>query len=151
MSADPIQHILVPHDFSETAEHALEYALALASRLGAKVTILHTYEVVSYGYAEGIAFTADMVRELERAARATLEGVAVRARRKGVEVGVELRQGSPWVEILAFAEQSRPDLIVMGTHGRKGFTRMLLGSVTDRVLRAAPCPVLAVRDGGAPK
>jgi nucleotide-binding universal stress UspA family protein len=139
-----IRRILVPHDFSETAERALAFALDLADKLGARVTLMHAYEVPSYAFPEGPALTAEMAGTLERAARAAIEGVAERARRPGVELDIELRQGIPWSEIVRLAKDSNADLVVMGTHGRRGFARMLLGSVAEKVVRTAPCPVLTV-------
>jgi len=139
-----IQRILVPHDFSETAERALTFALDLAEKLGAGVTVMHAYEIPSFGYPGGPGMSVEMAGQIERAARAALEGVASRARRPGVEVGSTLRQGVPWSEIVAVVQETKADLVVMGTHGRRGFARMLLGSVAEKVVRTAPCPVVTV-------
>jgi nucleotide-binding universal stress UspA family protein len=140
------RHILVPHDFSDTAEHALSFAVDLASKLGADITLVHAYEVPNYGYPDGVAVAVDVVGNIQRAAESALEGVATRVRRSGVEVRALLRQGAPWSEIDASAEETRADLIVMGTHGRHGLARALLGSVAEKVVRTAPCPVLTVRE-----
>jgi nucleotide-binding universal stress UspA family protein len=140
----PIRHILVPHDFSDTAEHALAFALELAERLRAKVTIMHSYEVPAYGFPEAPGVTPEMARQIERAAGAALAAVAERSRRPGVDVQTVLRQGSAWTEIVAVAAETHANLLVMGTHGRRGFTRLLLGSVAEKVVRTAPCPVLTV-------
>jgi nucleotide-binding universal stress UspA family protein len=140
----PIRHILVPHDFSDTAAHALTFALNLAERLGTRVTVMHAYEVLSYAFPEGPALTVEMAAQIEGAARTALEGIVSRARRPGVEVGMALRQGHPWSEIIALAKEAKADLIVMGTHGRRGLSRMLLGSVAERVVRMSPCPVLTM-------
>lgn len=141
----PIRRLLVPHDFSDTAQHAMDLGLELARKLGASVTVMHVYELPSYGFPDGPAMTADMAGRIEHVARRALEGVAGRARDAGVDVQSVLRQGLAWTEIVAVAEETKADMIVMGTHGRRGFTRMLLGSVAERVVRAAPCPVLTVR------
>src|ERR1700687_6173648 len=95
----PIKHIVVAHDFSEMADHALGYALDLAETLGARVTIVHAYEVPMYGYPEGPALTVEMAAQIERAALNGLENVAKRFRRPGVEVGTTLRHGPAWSEI----------------------------------------------------
>jgi nucleotide-binding universal stress UspA family protein len=140
----PLRHILVPHDFSETAEHALAFALDLARKLDASIILTHVYELPTYGFPNGPAMTAEMAAHIERAARTALEGVASRVQSRAVNVGAVLRQGAPWSEIVALAKEARIDLIVMGTHGRRGFARVLLGSVAEKVVRMAPCPVLTV-------
>jgi nucleotide-binding universal stress UspA family protein len=144
MSASTPQHILVPHDFSETAQYALSFALDLAGKLGARVTVMHAYEVVPAGYAEGVWATAEMLNQVGGAARAALDGVVERSSRPGVEVGGLLRQGPAWSEINSATQQVGADLIVMGTHGRHGFARALLGSVAEKVVRTAPCPVVTL-------
>jgi nucleotide-binding universal stress UspA family protein len=136
---------LVPHDFSEKAERGLSYALDLASRLGARVTIVHSYED-PYGYAESIAFSTEMLAAIERAAQKGLDEVLARAQHSGVAVRAVLRSGTPWREIDALASEMKADLIVMGTHGRGGIVRALLGSVAEKVVRTAGCPVITVRD-----
>jgi nucleotide-binding universal stress UspA family protein len=139
-----IRHILVPHDFGETAQHAFDFAMDLADKLGAKVTVVHAYEVPVYGFPDGVVLTAEMSGQIERAARAALDGVAARGRRPSVDVQVALRQGAAWSEIDAAAQQLEADLIVMGTHARRGVARALLGSVAEKVVRTSPVPVLTV-------
>jgi nucleotide-binding universal stress UspA family protein len=149
MSPSPltIRRILVPHDFSDTAARALDYALALAERLGASVTVVHAYEIPVYGFPEGPIVTAEMAGQIEAAARGAIEAVAKRSARPGVEVDFVLRQGPAWSEIQAIAKEIRADLVVIGSHGRRGLSRALLGSVAEKVVRTAPCPVLTVRAG----
>jgi nucleotide-binding universal stress UspA family protein len=146
-----IKHILVPHDFSDTAEHALSFALNLAEKLGSRVTILHVSDVPSYAFPEGPALTVQMIGEIESAAKVALEAVAVRARRPGVALDTQLRQGSPWREIEAAAREMKTDLIAIGTHGRRGLARALLGSVAEKVVRTAPCAVLTVHAPETPR
>jgi nucleotide-binding universal stress UspA family protein len=143
-SAQKIQRILVPHDFEEPAESALAYALTLAEKLGARVTLLHAYDIPTYGYPEMAAAAIEFGTEIERRAVETLDKIARDARRTGVEVDAKVEQGSAWMKILDAAEKLPADLIVMGTHGRKGMPRLLLGSVAEKVVRSAPCPVLTV-------
>jgi nucleotide-binding universal stress UspA family protein len=145
MSTPIPQHILVPHDFSEAAEHALSYALDLAGRLGARLTIVHAFED-PYAVAESVQYSAEMLGVIEGAARTALDGVVARARRSGVAIEGVLRQGRAWSEIDAAAVAAKADLIVMGTHGRRGVSRALLGSVAEKVIRTAPCPVLTVHE-----
>jgi nucleotide-binding universal stress UspA family protein len=139
------KHLLVAHDFSETAERALDYAIELAAKLGAQVTVLHAYEIPTYGYPEGIALTAEVMGDIQRISEEGLQAVVTRSRRPGLKVSSILRQGPAWSEIDAVAKDHGVDLIVMGTHGRKGISRALLGSVAEKVVRTAPCPVLTVR------
>jgi nucleotide-binding universal stress UspA family protein len=142
MSTSIPRHILVPHDFSDTAEHALSLATALAEKLGAHITLMHAYEIPAY--PDSVMMTAEVAASIRRAAQGALEGVAARARRPGVEVQAILREGRSWSEINATAKETHADLIVMGTHGRHGLARALIGSVAEKVVRTAPCPVLTV-------
>ena len=140
-----IKRILVPHDFSDAAQNALELALDLAQRLGAQVTVMHAYEYPVLVYPEGPILTPDLVRDIERAAQAALDRVVSGAGRPGVTVDGALRQGSAWSEILAAAKDRQVDLIVLGTHGRRGLSRALLGSVAEKIVRTSQWPVLTVR------
>jgi nucleotide-binding universal stress UspA family protein len=142
MSTSIPRHILVPHDFSDTAEHALSFAIAIAEKLGAHITLMHAYEIPAY--PDSVLMTAELAGSITRAALGALDAVAGRARRPGVEVQALLRQGRPWSEINAAANETHADLIVMGTHGRHGLARALIGSVAEKVVRTAPCPVLTV-------
>jgi nucleotide-binding universal stress UspA family protein len=143
-AASDIRRILVPDDFSATARHAMDYALDLARRLGASVCVLHAYEVPVYGFPEGAALTADLAGQIREASNAALDSIVTAARKTGVEVDSMLRQGPAWSEIQAAANEWKADLIVIGTHGRRGLSRALLGSVAEKVVRTAPCPVLTV-------
>lgn len=139
--------IVVPTDFSECAEEAWTRAQSLAEAFGSELVLAHVL-VEAPLYAEG-PFTMDHVRKVHEAARKwaqeTLETRANKARSKGLKVRVALRTGRPYQEIVAVATDERADLVVIGTHGRGGLDRVLLGSVADRVVRLAPCPVLTVR------
>lgn len=139
-----VEHIVVAHDFSDAAHHALAYALDLAESLGARVTVMHAFEIPVYGFPESPAMSSDYAGEIERASRKALDGVVDRARRPGVPVLGVLRNGVAWSEIDAVAKEYRADLLVLGTHGRRGLARALLGSVAEKVVRTAPCPVLTV-------
>jgi nucleotide-binding universal stress UspA family protein len=141
----PIRHILVAHDFEPDADAALDYALALAKPLGARVTIIHTFEAPPVGAPEVLVVLPEWIAQVSQAARGSLDRILERASGKEVPVDSELRQGSPWHEVGAFAKERQVDLIVVGTHGRKGLPRALLGSVSEKIVRTAPCPVLVVR------
>jgi nucleotide-binding universal stress UspA family protein len=137
------QRILVPHDFSDGSHHALSFALVLAARLGALVTVLHAYEI-PVGFPSPLQVTADLLGAVHASARKELDEVVALARRPGVVVESLLCQGPAWSEIDTAARERRADLIVMGTHGRRGIARALLGSVAEKVVRTATCPVLTV-------
>jgi nucleotide-binding universal stress UspA family protein len=139
----PIRRILVAHDFSETAESALQLALDLAEKIGARVTIVHAYEAV-YGFPESVELKADILAAVEKTASKSLGDLTARTQRSGVEIQSLLRHGAAWSEINAAAKDVGADLIVIGTHGRRGIARALLGSVAEKVVRTAPCPVLTV-------
>src|SRR5579883_1024730 len=132
-----VQRILVPHDFSDAAERALDYAVTLAKKFGARITLMHAYEIPSLGYPEALVASLEFSSDIERVVGKALEAIAARARRSDVEIDAVLRLGRAWTEILTVAEQTRADLVVMGTHGRKGVSRALLGSVAEKIVRTA--------------
>ncbi len=140
--------IVVPTDFSDCAEDAWALAQRLAGASGAELILVHVLVEVPL-FSEG-PFAMDRVRKVYEAARKwaeeNLDGWAARARDKGLRARVALRTGVPYREIVALATDERADLVVIGTRGRGGIDRAFLGSVTDRVVRLAPCPVLAVRE-----
>ena len=135
--------ILVPTDYSDTAEHGTRYALELAQALGAKVTILHVYVIPTP--PEGGGFASDFVRETQQVAEKELQQATAKYQGTPALAAAKLATGEPTDAILNAARELGADLIVIGTHGRSGVRRMLLGSVAESVLRAAPCPVLAIR------
>ena len=139
------QHILVPIDFSQDSEHAVDTAVGLARQFQARLTLLHAIhipeaaEVNLAAYMDKIRSEADqsMTPRLKRVqdAGATAEAVTV--------------VGAPSQAIVDTARDRQADLIVMGTHGRTGLRHMLIGSVAERVVRMAPCPVMVVpREAG---
>ncbi|HEX8789731.1 MAG TPA: universal stress protein [Polyangiaceae bacterium] len=145
----PIERILVPHDFSETADAALAMALDLAARLRARVIILHAYEAPTYVFPESVVATADLVGQIRGAAEEALAGLKERVEKPGLQVETMLCQGVAWSEIGRAAKEIGADLVVMGTHGRRGLSRALIGSVAEKVVRTAPCPVLTVHGPAA--
>ena len=144
-----LNHILCPVDFSELSAVALRYAAELAKRLGAKLTVVYANTVPEPPY-----FTEGKLDDLARQFREAMHEAESALRRfveKETELPAEVRvmEGRPVDVILKAAEQAGADLIVMGTHGRGGINRLVVGSVTDRVLRQSPIPVLAVRGAAA--
>lgn len=139
-----IQKILVPVDFSECSEHALDYAVELADKLGAAVHVLSVIGIPSYGVPElGVGITATMMDNMIADNQAALDALA--RPRKLDSKNMIIRAGDARDVILQTAEELGADLIVMGTHGRRGISRALLGSVAEMVVRTAPVPVLTVR------
>jgi nucleotide-binding universal stress UspA family protein len=144
----PVQRILVPTDFSATADAALDYAHLVAERFGASIQLIHVLDdpFVREGFVGDAYITeAPAVRAvLQREARSRLAHRATE-RQPRVPVGSEVLFGSGAKTIAEYAQQRGGDLIVMGTHGRTGMAHLLLGSVAERLVRIAPCPVLTVR------
>jgi len=144
------RNILVPTDFSDSAEKALDYAVALAAKLDATVHVLHVVGVAQFGAEFGITVTTSMVDNVLRDAKRQLD-VLVVARRSKVAIGPpRLETGDARMMIDAVASEVSADLIVMATHGRRGMSRILLGSVAESVSRTSRCPVLLVRAEAVP-
>ena len=141
-----LKTILVPTDFSECSDAAVRYGRALAEAFGASLHLLH---VVQDPYkqawaAEGFAApVTDMITQWESQARKRLEEIAASC--APLHATVATRIGSPFFDIALYASETNVDLIVIGTHGRGPLGHMLLGSVAERIVRRAPCPVLTVR------
>lgn len=141
-----IRRILCPVDFSDTSHHALEHAAALAGWYESRLTVLH---VIAPAFFEPPVLFADFAGPVPSAEdRAYLaervRSWAAAASPPGLAVETLLQQGPPARRILEYATADRSDLIVLGTHGRTGFEHLLLGSVAEKVLRKARCPVLTV-------
>jgi nucleotide-binding universal stress UspA family protein len=152
-----IKLILCPVDFSEFSIRAYHYALSLAEHYRAQLVAQHIVELSRYPHAEYVGTQGDY-QEFSRALREGGEERLQEFMRKythdEVQPELAVHEGVAADSILSFAQERKMDLIVMGTHGRRGFDRLVLGSVTDRVMRTAPCPVLAIsklpRDSSAP-
>ena len=138
-------NILVPTDFSETADRALDYATALAAKLGARIHVVHVIGIPSLGIPElGLALTSVTIDSLVRDHQAALDRLVDSRRNLATFSDVLLRTGDPRDMILQAADEVHADLIVIGTHGRRGLARALLGSVAEEIVRTAPCPVVTV-------
>jgi nucleotide-binding universal stress UspA family protein len=146
-----LQNILLATDFSEPSSAALDYAKALAKAFGARIHVLHVLEdLAAHAWTTEVYVAAlpGVHDEMEKQARERLGAVFSADESVQYQVRTELRTGSPFVEIVRYARDERIDLIIMGTHGRGPIAHMLLGSVAERVVRKAPCPVLTVRHVG---
>ncbi len=137
--------ILVPTDFSEPSKAALEYALMLAKKLDAKVHLVHAYELPVVGFPDGtLTITAEMATRIIEAARDSLAQLVAAYADRGVPLTSSLEQADPRDGVLSAAKKANADLIVMGTHGRRGLSRALIGSVAEGVVRRSSIPVLTV-------
>ena len=146
--------ILHPTDFSECATEAQAVAVDLARKLAAELVLVQVL-VEAPLYSEGF-ISRRQVQTVYDAQRKwteeTLEACAEQLRQSGIKTSWRVQAGAPHEEIVRTAEEEHADMIVMGTHGRGGLNRMVLGSVAERVIRLARCPVLTVRQlksGGA--
>lgn len=137
------KHILVPTDFGESSGRAVVIAAELAEKFSASLTLLHSYEVPIIGYP-GVIIPADLIVSVREAAQAQLDRQLAEVRAGGVKVEGVLGFGAPAQEIAGAIERTHADLVVMGTHGRKGLNRVLVGSVAEKVVRMSPVPVLTV-------
>ncbi|MBI3091345.1 MAG: universal stress protein [Candidatus Tectomicrobia bacterium] len=139
-----LEKILVPVDYSEGSKEALAFAIDLAREFNASIEVLHIVDSRSISY---VAYSGTMITRLletlEHDLRQMIAGVDTKGVR--IEASVSDRFGVPHAEILEEAKSRGVDLIVLGTHGRTGISHALLGSVAEKVVRLAPCPVLTVR------
>jgi nucleotide-binding universal stress UspA family protein len=139
-----LNHLLVPTDFGEPAERALDIALTIASKFSSKVTLLHAYNLILPSYAEGLSWPAI---DLEGEAKKALDETLAKAKERYPAVEAVLVLGNPVRQILEAVEKQGADMIIMGTHGRRWLSRVILGSVADKVVRLSPVPVLTVSAG----
>jgi nucleotide-binding universal stress UspA family protein len=137
----PVHTILHPTDFSEQSGHAFEPAGALARDYGARLIVLHVAEPPFLIHGETLLPPDPEI--LSGEAKAQLDRLEVPV--ANVRAERRLKEGDPAAEILRAAREALADLIVMGTHGRTGLVRLLMGSVAEQVVRKAPCPVLTVK------
>ncbi len=142
-----IKLILCPVDFSEFSIRAYHHALSLAEHYRAELVAQHIVELSRYPYADYGASGGDyqeFCRALREGGKEQLQEFVNNHTHDEIRPELVVHQGTAPDCILSFAQAHKTDLIVMGTHGQRGFDRLVLGSVTNRVMRRAPCPVLAV-------
>ncbi|HET6367884.1 MAG TPA: universal stress protein [Pseudomonadales bacterium] len=148
MATKLFHRIVVPTDLSDCAEEAWKVAQRVAETLQSELVLVHVF-VTPPIYGDPLRISADKTWEAYEKARQwvaeALDKTATQAKDKGVTVRPVMLTGSPAQEIVDLARSEQADLVIMGTHGRGGMSRVLLGSVADRVIRLAPCPVLTVR------
>lgn len=141
-----VKKILLPTDFSEGAKNALPYAVELTRQYNASLYLIHV--IYDINQASGLHVPHvnldQLYSEIESVAKKELERFGLEELR-GMNVQREVIRGVPYEEIVKYAEKNQIDLIVIGTHGRKGLEKVFFGSTAEQVLRRAPCAVLTVR------
>ena len=144
-----VKKILVATDFSEPSDQALAYGRELARTFGAQLIVAHVIQNVkaqAYGGPEAIVYSPDLQRELEEVARRQLERLLTDEDHEQLRaVALVLVGNNAAAALVEYARNYAVDLIVTGTHGRGAVAQLLMGSVAERVVRTAPCPVLTVR------
>jgi nucleotide-binding universal stress UspA family protein len=138
--------LLVPTDFSAPSEQALDYAILLAQKLEGTVHVVHVYQHPELLWPDSSAIvTAETIQQIEKVSRKALADLVARKQAEGVHLEAHLKFGDPRASLEAVAAELHADLICMGTHGRRGLTRLLLGSVAEYTVRTSKIPVLTVR------
>ena len=140
------QRFLVPIDLSEYANQALDYAVNLAGKLDARLMLLHVIQSIPWGGVDmGVTLPYTYAQDLEAEIMQSMESALTRVTAAGLEGEIVVVHGIPFHEIIETAKTRQVDLIIMGTHGRTSLQYVLLGSVAEKVVRLAPCPVLVAR------
>jgi len=139
-----IDKILCPVDFSEVSGKSIRYAREFAVGMGASLHLLNVVEPRPMAVDMSLSYVP-LEEDLEKAAREDLEEIAGAERKHGVEVSLDVRIGSPSDSILEVAAEEGVSLIILGSHGKTGLSRLLMGSVAESVVRKAKCPVLIVK------
>jgi nucleotide-binding universal stress UspA family protein len=147
-----MKNILVATDFGEAADNALVYGRELATRFDATLHVLHVAEnvyITAFGAETYASFAPDLQRDLEQNAQRRLHDAVLDSDGSGpTTVPVVMTSSSPAFAIVDYAREHGIDLVIMGTHGRGALGHILMGSVAERVVRLAPCPVLTIRQPG---
>jgi nucleotide-binding universal stress UspA family protein len=139
------KHILVPTDFSVASSAAIELAVTMASKFGAELTLLHVWELPVYPYMELMMLSPALTNSVEKAATECLATKLKEVQSSLPRAKSKLMMGVPWQQIVEVIKESKADLLVMGTHGRRGLEHALMGSVAEKLVRLSPVPVLTVR------
>lgn len=142
-----VKKILFPTDFSEGSDNALPYAADMVKHYGAKLYLLHVIQDIAGATASYVPHVSldELYRDMEKNAAKEIDRYGIEELRGIKDIERIVVKGRPYEEILKFARENKADLIVIGTHGRKGLDRVIFGSTAEKVVRDAPCPVLSVR------
>lgn len=139
-----LKRILVPYDFSETSAAAVKYAIGLARNFGARVYFLHVGDRAQAAFET--EFPIGLEGAVEDAVRERVLRIVTPQQQAELHPEFAVRPGAPAVEVVRYAKEQDIDLIVMGTHGRGFVGHVVMGSVAEKVVRTAPCPVLTVKN-----
>ncbi len=142
---ESVSRILVPTDGSDNSVRAAEYAVSVAKLLGAEIVVVYVIDTVVLDQVARVSERDGVERELKSDGERYLRYVVGVAGHEGVKASSLLAKGRPYEQIVHLAKELKMDLIVMGTYGRRGAERILIGSVAERVIEYATCPVLVVR------
>src|SRR5438128_466027 len=142
-----MEKILCPVDFFPASDEAVTYAAGLAANYDASIHLLHVVTPIAAGTYE-YAIDSDVMRSMEEKSMEELNKLAPRVKKAGVAVTSELRTGDVYEEIKGSIVDVKPDLIVMGTHGRRGVERWFIGSTTEKLLRHSPVPLVTISAAG---
>jgi nucleotide-binding universal stress UspA family protein len=143
-----LRRILVPTDFSKFSKAALNYAAAFADKFGAELHLLHVVQNLAVMIPDSVNVMPPVgpsIEQLTSAVNEALDRLVSENQLERFQLKKAVREGTPFYEIIQYAKEASIDLIVMGTHGHSGLVHVLLGSVTEKVVRKSPCPVLTVR------
>lgn len=142
-----VKKILFPTDFSDGSDNALPYAADMAKHYGAKLYLLHVIQDIAKAAGWHVPHVSldGLYRDIEKNAAKEMDRYGLEEFRGFKDIERIVVKGTPYEEILKFARENKADLIVIGTHGRKGLDRVIFGSTAEKVVRDAPCPVLSVR------
>lgn len=142
---EKIKRILIPTDGSDCSLRAAELGISLAKVLGAKIFVIYAIDtIILEELAKGLD-EKEVEKELKEKGERYLNYVVGLAEKEGLKAEIILAKGEPHDQIVHYAKTKGADMIVMGTYGRRGTKRILIGSVTERVIEYTPCPVLVVR------
>ena len=145
-----LNRILLPTDFSSYSQEATQYACGFVEKFDAQLHLMHVLEKLpstTPAFGGGLALSS-YVKESRQAAEKAMSQILDPDWHESHEVVCSIEEGTPFLAILRYAKQNDIDLIVMGTHGHSGLAHVLMGSVAERVVRKASCPVLTVRPSG---
>jgi nucleotide-binding universal stress UspA family protein len=143
-----LHRILVPTDFSEYSKTAVTYAAAFADKFGAELHLIHVVQNLALIIPDILPVEPSLVPSLEQmteAVHTAFDRMIAENKLQAYAIHRAVREGTPFYEIIQYAREAKIDLIIMGTHGHSGLAHVLLGSVTEKVVRKSPCPVLTVR------
>jgi nucleotide-binding universal stress UspA family protein len=141
------KRILIPFDFSEYAKKSFQYAVNLAKKFQAELDLLYVVDLDVHPalYAWGMKSVLQIIPDIEKKAKNDFKKIIKQENTAGLKINTFFREGKPHREIVKFANEKKHDLIIMATHALSGIDRLLLGSVTEKVIRSAPCAALTLK------